>query len=150
LTTNAYFAVANELVIGSHMPSSGVIFSDGIKSDFLEFNNASVARSYSVEIVAALGCGLTYWRRGPARDMNERAIIGRLLAAVAMRRPGRDGASAAPIYSRRSSQRTIRRISWNADFHCSHRVKPAGTGQLRQSSSLIHLFGLPFLVGYGS
>lgn len=32
-----------ELVIGSHMPSNGVIFSDGIESDFLEFNAGSIA-----------------------------------------------------------------------------------------------------------
>ena len=34
----------NELVIGSQMPTSGVIFSDGIESDFLEFNSGSIAR----------------------------------------------------------------------------------------------------------
>lgn len=33
-----------ELVIGSHMPANGVIFSDGIESDFLEFNAGSIAR----------------------------------------------------------------------------------------------------------
>lgn len=33
-----------ELVIGSQMPTSGVIFSDGIESDFLEFNSGSIAR----------------------------------------------------------------------------------------------------------
>lgn len=31
------------LVIESNMPSSGVIFSDGVESDFLEFNNGSIA-----------------------------------------------------------------------------------------------------------
>ncbi|HEY3393930.1 MAG TPA: hypothetical protein VGK58_14555 [Lacipirellulaceae bacterium] len=35
---------ANELVIGSQMPTSGVIFSDGIEADFLEFNSGSIAR----------------------------------------------------------------------------------------------------------
>ncbi|HEX2474822.1 MAG TPA: hypothetical protein VHK01_08755, partial [Lacipirellulaceae bacterium] len=34
----------NELVIGSQMPTSGVIFSDGIEADFLEFNSGSIAR----------------------------------------------------------------------------------------------------------
>jgi NAD kinase len=34
----------DELVIGSQMPTSGVIFSDGIESDFLEFNSGSIAR----------------------------------------------------------------------------------------------------------
>jgi hypothetical protein len=34
----------NELVIGSQMPASGVIFSDGIEADFLEFNSGSIAR----------------------------------------------------------------------------------------------------------
>ncbi|HJQ81512.1 MAG TPA: hypothetical protein VJ828_16240 [Lacipirellulaceae bacterium] len=34
----------DELVIGSQMPTSGVIFSDGIEADFLEFNSGSIAR----------------------------------------------------------------------------------------------------------
>jgi NAD kinase len=34
----------NELVIGSQMPTNGVIFSDGIESDYLEFNSGSIAR----------------------------------------------------------------------------------------------------------
>jgi hypothetical protein len=34
----------NELVIGSQMPTGGVIFSDGVESDFLEFNSGSIAR----------------------------------------------------------------------------------------------------------
>jgi hypothetical protein len=34
----------DELVIGSQMPTSGVIFSDGVESDFLESNSGSVAR----------------------------------------------------------------------------------------------------------
>jgi NAD kinase len=34
----------NELVIGSQMPASGVIVSDGIEADFLEFNSGSIAR----------------------------------------------------------------------------------------------------------
>jgi hypothetical protein len=33
-----------ELVIGSQMPQHGVIFSDGVESDFLEFNSGSIAR----------------------------------------------------------------------------------------------------------
>jgi NAD kinase len=34
----------NELVIGSQMPTSGVIFSDGVEADFLEFNSGTIAR----------------------------------------------------------------------------------------------------------
>ncbi len=37
-------AERDELVIESLMPSNGVIFSDGVESDFLEFNAGSVAR----------------------------------------------------------------------------------------------------------
>ncbi len=33
-----------ELVIESHMPSEGVIFSDGVETDFLRFNSGAVAR----------------------------------------------------------------------------------------------------------
>ncbi|MCU0430650.1 MAG: sugar kinase [Cytophagaceae bacterium] len=33
----------NELVLESHMASNGVIFSDGIESDFLKFNSGSIA-----------------------------------------------------------------------------------------------------------
>ena len=33
-----------ELVIGSQMPNGGVIFSDGVESDFVEFNSGSIAR----------------------------------------------------------------------------------------------------------
>jgi NAD kinase len=33
-----------ELVIGSQMPTQGVIFSDGVEADFLEFNSGSIAR----------------------------------------------------------------------------------------------------------
>jgi NAD kinase len=34
----------SELIIESHMPENGVIFSDGIESDFLEFNSGSIAK----------------------------------------------------------------------------------------------------------
>jgi hypothetical protein len=34
----------DELVIESLMPAKGVVFSDGIESDFLEFNSGSIAR----------------------------------------------------------------------------------------------------------
>jgi hypothetical protein len=34
----------NELVIESLMPSGGVIFSDGVESDFLEFTSGTIAR----------------------------------------------------------------------------------------------------------
>jgi hypothetical protein len=33
-----------ELVIGSQMPSRGVIFSDGVEDDFLEFGSGTIAR----------------------------------------------------------------------------------------------------------
>ena len=33
-----------ELVIGSQMPSRGVIFSDGVENDFLEFSSGTIAR----------------------------------------------------------------------------------------------------------
>ncbi len=35
---------ADELVIGSQMPESGVIFSDGVEADYLEFNSGTIAR----------------------------------------------------------------------------------------------------------
>jgi hypothetical protein len=41
-----------ELVIASHMPSEGVIFSDGVESDFLEFTSGTIAR-FSVSKQAA-------------------------------------------------------------------------------------------------
>jgi hypothetical protein len=34
----------DELVIESHMPESGVIFSDGMEADYLEFNSGSTAK----------------------------------------------------------------------------------------------------------
>jgi hypothetical protein len=34
----------HELVVGSQMPLNGVIFSDGVESDFLEFNSGCIAR----------------------------------------------------------------------------------------------------------
>ena len=34
----------DELVIGSQMPTRGVIFSDGVEADFLEFNSGTIAR----------------------------------------------------------------------------------------------------------
>jgi hypothetical protein len=37
-------AEGQELVIESRMPSGGVIFSDGVETDFLEFNGGSIAR----------------------------------------------------------------------------------------------------------
>ena len=33
----------NELEIESHMPKNGIIFSDGIQSDFLQFNSGAIA-----------------------------------------------------------------------------------------------------------
>lgn len=43
-----------ELVVGSQMPLGGVIFSDGIESDFLEFNSGSIARFTSSQRRARL------------------------------------------------------------------------------------------------
>ena len=37
-------ADGDELVVESLMPAGGVIFSDGVESDFLEFNAGSIAR----------------------------------------------------------------------------------------------------------
>ena len=34
----------NELILESAMPSGGVIFSDGIEADFLQFNSPAIAR----------------------------------------------------------------------------------------------------------
>ena len=45
-TTELVFGKVNEatpLVIESHMPERGVIFSDGFESDFLEFNSGTKA-----------------------------------------------------------------------------------------------------------
>jgi hypothetical protein len=39
-----YIEAEQELVIGSQMPTQGVIFSDGVEADFLEFNSGSIAR----------------------------------------------------------------------------------------------------------
>jgi hypothetical protein len=36
--------VGDELVIESRMPSAGVVFSDGIESDYLEFNGGAIVR----------------------------------------------------------------------------------------------------------
>jgi hypothetical protein len=36
-----------ELVLESLMPSAGVVFSDGIESDFLQFNSGSIARVHA-------------------------------------------------------------------------------------------------------
>jgi hypothetical protein len=33
-----------EMVVESLMPTGGVIFSDGVESDFLEFNSGTIAR----------------------------------------------------------------------------------------------------------
>jgi len=43
-----------ELVVESHMPSGGVIFSDGVESDFLEFNAGTIARIQVAEQRAQL------------------------------------------------------------------------------------------------
>jgi hypothetical protein len=43
-----------ELTIESLMPSGGVIFSDGVESDFLEFNSGAVARVVAAERGARL------------------------------------------------------------------------------------------------
>ena len=43
-----------ELILESLMPSSGVIFSDGIESDFLEFNSGSIVHIRAAEQRAKL------------------------------------------------------------------------------------------------
>jgi len=47
----------DELVIGSQMPGNGVIFSDGIETDFLEFGPGSIARVRVAEQQAKLVVG---------------------------------------------------------------------------------------------
>ena len=47
----------DELVLQSLMPSAGVIFSDGIESDFLEFNSGSVAHVHAAAQKARLVVG---------------------------------------------------------------------------------------------
>jgi NAD kinase len=39
-----FLDTGHELIVGSQMPTGGVIFSDGIENDFLEFNSGSIAR----------------------------------------------------------------------------------------------------------
>lgn len=46
-----------ELVLESHMPTAGVIFSDGLESDFLEFNSGSIARVHAAAQKARLVVG---------------------------------------------------------------------------------------------
>ena len=43
-----------ELIIESLMPSGGAVFSDGIESDFLQFNSGAVARIRGAEQKARL------------------------------------------------------------------------------------------------
>ncbi|QDU95387.1 NAD(+)/NADH kinase [Lignipirellula cremea] len=38
---------SEELVIGSQLPTGGVIFSDGVEADFLEFNSGTIARVFA-------------------------------------------------------------------------------------------------------
>lgn len=45
---------ADELVIGSQMPQHGVIFSDGVESDFIEFNSGVIARFSMARLAARL------------------------------------------------------------------------------------------------
>jgi NAD kinase len=47
-------APGQELVLESQMPSGGVIFSDGIESDFIEFNSGTIARIHAAEHYARL------------------------------------------------------------------------------------------------
>jgi hypothetical protein len=42
--TGAPFCASAKLVITSQMPDNGVIFSDGIESDYLGFNSGFIAR----------------------------------------------------------------------------------------------------------
>ncbi len=47
----------DELVVGSQMPTSGVIFSDGVEADYLEFNSGTIARFTIAEQCARLVVG---------------------------------------------------------------------------------------------
>ena len=47
----------DELVLESLMPNAGVIFSDGVESDFLEFNSGSIARVHAAARKARLVVG---------------------------------------------------------------------------------------------
>ncbi|MEQ8790436.1 MAG: hypothetical protein RIC55_29340 [Pirellulaceae bacterium] len=42
--TAGFLNEGDQLVVGSQMPTGGVIFSDGVEADYLEFNSGSIAR----------------------------------------------------------------------------------------------------------
>jgi len=52
--TSGVLQTGDELIIESHMPQNGIIFSDGIQSDFLNFNSGSIATIRIAEAKAKL------------------------------------------------------------------------------------------------
>ncbi|MCE9552337.1 MAG: hypothetical protein K8T91_03040 [Planctomycetes bacterium] len=56
-TVAGFLDEGSELVLGSQMPTGGVIFSDGIETDFLEFNSGTIARFTVAQQCARLVVG---------------------------------------------------------------------------------------------
>ncbi len=52
--TSGVINVADELTLESHMPQNGIIFSDGIQSDFLSFNSGAIATIRIAKVKAKL------------------------------------------------------------------------------------------------
>ncbi len=52
--TSGILQAGDELIIESHMPQNGIIFSDGIQSDFLTFNSGAIATIRVAEAKAKL------------------------------------------------------------------------------------------------
>ncbi len=52
--TAGRIAAAAELIVESGMPRGGVIFSDGMETDFLTFNSGAVARIHAADTQAHL------------------------------------------------------------------------------------------------
>lgn len=55
-----YIQTNHEIIVESQMPENGVIFSDGIESDCLEFNAGSVAK---IKVAARCADRLCQWIR---------------------------------------------------------------------------------------
>jgi len=52
--TSGILNAGEELIIESHMPQNGIIFSDGIQSDYLKFNSGSIATIRIADVKAKL------------------------------------------------------------------------------------------------
>lgn len=52
--TSGIINKADELVVESHMPQNGIIFSDGIQTDFLKFNSGAIATIRIADVKAKL------------------------------------------------------------------------------------------------